>query len=283
MITDGRFCLRMQDSQDLWRYDTKWRKKAMFSMDKDKELIVIEGTLALLVVATDKQTTAKQTVTATVHLPDNPETPVAQGVYADGWTFAGSKEAWALVPDYFVLPGDVPQLLRIADGAAPLELTGLGNVNSAVNVPDSRLLVLLGGGSLSVLDPVSGRSSAKMRLGQGTQRPIARFRTGKDGLELWLNDGCLLMKLETKNWHVVDAAGTEDESPIETWAFVDDRHVVVAPRGKAELLLIDLDEMALVESYFPETRIVDVAAIDESHVVGVDSDGNAWKTKLATN
>lgn len=282
MISDGRHCLAFHGESSLWHYDTRWRKQSVVQINgHSKDIHAIEGTGALLLVSTVTDELGTTRVTATVHVPGNPGEPAAIGEYVTRWTFEGDSAAWRFVPDYLIVREPQPTLLRIADDARPIPLDDLQEATSVVNVPESRLIVLTGGGVLGVLDPISGRSAAKMRLGQGTVSPKAAFSTIKGEPHLWINDGCLLIKLETKNWRVVDAAGPEDESIIQSWRFLDDSHVLVVPQAKAEVSLIDVAEMSLVESYFPPAPLRDLASTPDGKLFGLDVNGDVWRANAA--
>ena len=239
------------------RRDFRWRKTTQVSLDVDV-VSYFEGESGNFLIVESQDTS---TVSCSVRSIADPVHAVASGAF-DGsdWAFSGESQAWATVPEYLMIPGDGKRrhLLRIADGAKPDPLEHLGVIDAVCPVPHSRLVVLSGEAHLTVWDPVGRRAGAHLRLVAGTELPEMRFRN--TGSELWVNDGSSLLKLETKNWEIVDAAGFGDEPgsdqeprevvpSIVRWVFDEAQQTCgVIQAGEPRILLIDAASMLPLET-----------------------------------
>lgn len=266
----------------LWRLDRRWRRRSHFQLLAGPGRVVA-GAAAVLVVGDDETS-----VTASVSRLDRPDLALALARWdGGGWTFDGDRAAWAQVPEYVLISRDGrTALLRIADDAVidPLDEVDY-EVADVVVIPDSRLVVLTGGGRLTVYDAIAGRSVSRLRLAGGAERPTVRFRLGGD--EAWVDDGDTLVKFD-KQWQVVDGAGserpptaTEPRATIGAWSFVRDGLACLVVRPVAgDVLLLDASTMEVIAIASPTHAPID-ALLSNDHVITVDVDGRFRRTRLA--
>ncbi len=284
MIVDesGRYLLRQLNSTTLWRYDRRWRRTQQLSPFAGAEFSCVEGKARVLLART-----VEGRLVTSVHGAVEPGTALASGVYENGkWTFTGDNQAWAHVPEYTFLSSDDAKraLLRIGDGAEPDPLEDVDGVTSVIDVPESRLVVLAGGGRITVYDPHSRHAGFRLSLPSASTAksdPRLRFRDG--GKELWLNDFSSLLKLETRNWTVVDAAGfvadaEQQSSPlINEWTFTSDESAAVVCRSDQHSVgVVDTETLELITEISCNSEPVDAVLIDE-RVVATDNLGKVLR------
>lgn len=216
-------------------YDRRWWRTATVDLGaiaQASRVEIFEGVGHVMVVAHGANGEGPQ-VRASVRAVEAASIEVASAGF-DGatWSFEGDHQVWAHVPEQLLVDagddeieraGPVPPaaagdaqgatvararraLLRIADGATPIALEGLGDVRSALQVPGSRLVVLGAEQTVSVYDPVARRELRHLQVTSGGGVPSMRFRTPE---ELWVADGDTMLKLETARWEVIDAAGSQ--------------------------------------------------------------------------
>jgi hypothetical protein len=285
-----RYLAARADNGDVVRFDRRWRRTERFTIDAPGDVRIVEGNGALAVVTV---TADGSIVDATVRSAHDPAAVIAVGRYDDGWVFDGDKQAWTSVPEYLLLhPGDGQLLVRIADDAEADPLEDQPLFGSVTSFPDARLLALTTHGKVVVYDPVTRKDLATFRLSVDVLPPQLQFREG--GKEMWLDDTRTIMKLDTRAWNVLDAAGPDhaeaesdddeeegdadahgrDETSVPgigAWALSsDERHCAVAVPGNREVLVLDAGTMLPVAQLAFDASPDDVALLDGGSVVIFD-------------
>lgn len=282
MITDGRYFLTALGTTQLWRYDQRWKRRSVIEPESQVPFRPVEGTQALLLVGA----AAPDEVLLSVHIPSSPKLPVATARFHEGnWAFKGDTSAWAMVPEHVLVPweGKVA-LIRIADNAEIDLLEDVAEPSALIHVPDSRLIVLAGSGAVTVYDPQARHAGVRLKLTQTTGLPVMEFRDGDK--ELWLSDGPTLMKLETANWTVVDAAEsqTEDDEPtpdIINWTLTQDEdRVLILRDGTSDVVIADALSLEPLATFKTKTQAVDVIEDDKGRIFAIDIEGRLPKAKV---
>lgn len=265
----------------LWRYDARFRTYKFIPVADGAPFDVIEGNIALAVVVHDEE---QDQIVVTVRAPKEPENALATGVFQDGkWSFIGDKQAWELVPEYILIPrSDVhSDLLRIEDGAEIDDLEDVDNVHDVVHIPNSRLVLLVREGSWLVYDPMTKKSFGNHELAGKEPKPQIRFRN-KD--EMFVNDVDTMLKVESKHFKVLDAAGsdvahdTEDKARAGSfgqWTFAAGGELVVIPRPYlGDVLVLDaVSLLPVARGVFRRGTPIDAMMIGRNTLVAVAPDG----------
>jgi len=284
VITDGRYLLRAESNTMLWRYDTRWRRTKRVPFGNGLPFELYEGDGHALLVQH-----IEGSILASVVGASDPSTTLATANY-DGkvWAFAGDKSAWTSVPEYVLLPPEgestsASGLLRIADGALIDPLVDVVGVRTVTAVPKSRLVVLVGSGKVTVYDPNSGHAGYRFALANDAANPQVRFR--KEGAELWINDVDTMLKIETRDWEVIEAAGppseAEIQAPIAQWVFADDESVACLLRpDENEVVIVDSSTLELVEAVSFKASPVDVVRRNDK-LVAVTGSGDVMRARLS--
>jgi hypothetical protein len=288
MITDPgqRFALAKVGDTHLWRYDKRWWSTRLIEPAEGEPFTFVEGRHhAIVVVERDGR------IDVSVRGPADPETPLATGSFDGKWVFEGNSQMWSTVPD-FILVND--GLLRIADDATIDPLDGFVDVVSVTPVPDSRLVVITSNGAYTVYDAVARRSIRHYELTGKNPSPVARFRNDD---ELWLSDRGTMLKLDTKQFEVIDAAGTEldgeagpekegegrDPSLEELgpWALVANGELCAVTRPNlGDVLLLDgLSMLPVARAVFAPAIPTDAILMGRNLMVAVDERGGARRAR----
>jgi len=115
-----------------------------------------------------------------------------------------------------------------------------------------------------------------------------RFRHGDK--ELWINDRESLLKLETRDWTPIDAAGSSADDPGQTleitaWDFaLDETVAVVGRRGSDDVVVVDAETMAPLVSVGLPSPPRDVLLFDDLHLIAARGDREGFahtRLKLA--
>lgn len=287
MILDetGRYALTQLNESTLWRYDMRWRGVTMHQPYGDNPITTVEGTHYVLVV---HQANDGSDITATVRGPRDLEVVLASGTFNDGkWSFEGEVDYWEKVPEYIIVKraDGGPALVRLADDADIDPLEGFKSALRVSHVPDSRLVVIAGEGAYTVYDPIARRAIRHYELSGKNSNPYLRFRNAD---ELWINDTDTMLKLDTKKFQVVDAAGSEtgsedvDQSKLPPdlgnfgrWTFAADNELCVVTRpNMGDVLILDGVTMLPVgRGIFGQVRPIDALLAGRNKIVAVDEKG----------
>jgi hypothetical protein len=285
----GRYVSTQLNENILWRYDRRWRSVTMHQPYGDSVFTTIAGPHHFAVV---NQPDAGGQIEVTLRPASDPAQVVATARFVDTWVFEGEPQAWAWVPEYIVTrqADGSNGLLRIEDDAEIDSLEGFGAAHSIVGVPDSRLVIIGGPASYSVYDPVAGRTIRHFELAGGNQAPTMRFRNGE---ELWLNDVETMLKIETKQFEVVDAAGSEmgaqpgseattHQGGFGGWNFAARNELcLVARPGLGDVLVLDAVSMLPVaRGVFKSGRPTEAMLLGRNSLVATDESGTALRTRL---
>lgn len=255
-------------SNELVRYDRRWKKTSRVAPCGGHEFDVREGKSHLLVV----DSTDESRITLTVRAASDPSASVAEAAFdGEKWDFTGNSQAWAQVPEYLLINKDnkKSQILRIADNGELQTLHDLSGVQSITELPDSRLVILAGDGKLTIHDPIAAVSVAQFTLSGGNPDPIVH--TKDSGKEVWVSDKDSLLRVNSRNWEVIDAAGSEG-APISYWEFGPAEDVCVVLRAEElNALVLDAQTMEPVAQHFFSRSIDQVMVISDDEILGFDS------------
>ena len=280
--TSGRYLLAHSDGQ-LWNYDARWRSTKMIELEAEGTVFAAEGAGYLSLAETFGDITK-----VTVRSPARPEESLATGTFTEAsWHFEGDPSLWASVPDYVIVPGDNdhPGILRVADGAEFDPLDGIGPIHQVIDVPESRLVLLISEGGMSVYDPVARSSVGRHDLAEQNKTPLARFRSSD---EVWISDINTMLKLETKKFEPIDAAGSEAEGGADLsdgigrfagWTFAAGTELCVVTRpDMGDVLVLDAVSMLPVaQAVFTAGSPVDAALIRRNVIVGRTLNGRTLR------
>ena len=285
----GRYVLTQLNENTLWRYDRRWRRSSTFQPFGDMSFAVIEGEHQLAAVS---QREAGGGLEAKVLSPRAPALALATANYVDTWVFEGDPQVWANVPEYVITrqKDGTNGLLRIADDAEIDPLEGFGPVHQVAQVPNSRLVVLGGSASYTVYDPIAMRSIRHFELAGKNQTPFLRFRHED---ELWINDTDTMLKIETRQFEVVDAAGSDIDPEVNgessphhggfgRWAFAahNELCVVTRPRMGDVLVLDTMSMLPVARGVFKSGVPLEALLVGRNSIVAVDAAGNRLRTRL---
>jgi len=285
----GRYVLTQLNGTTLWRYDRRWRSVETYRPYGDVEFSVVEGKHHL---ATVSQPEAGGEIEVVVRSPKSPADALASAKYIDTWLFDGDSPMWANVPEYVITRQKDGQngLLRIEDDAEIDPLEGFEGAHAIAQVPNSRLVVIAGPGAYTVYDPIARRAIRHYQLASGNQSPSLRFRNEE---ELWLNDVDTMLKIETRQFEVIDAAGSEVEHHVEEeipgklggfgrWTFAADNELCVVTRPNVgDVLVLDVVSMLPVaRGVFAKGVPIEAALVGRNTVVAVDAGGRPLRTRL---
>lgn len=300
--SSARYLLTALDRHRLWRYDRRWRRSSVFSPFGEQPFLFLPGQGSAFALVTVHSGPPNLHLEVTVRSSHQVGIIRAQAVYEqEEWTFSGDNHAWAQVPEYVLLtseelpadsPAPRPILLRIADDAEPDELEGVEGARVVTPVPGSRLVVLAGAGKIYVYEPVVRRVVANFDLAGGTEHLDLGFR---DDNELWIADGDTLVKVDSKSWKVLDAAGTAEvvdaaEATAEgqkrsghfgRWSFVADNELALVTRPDiGDVLALDAVTMLPVGRAVFRSRPLDACLLGKNLVLAVDDSGEVWRCRL---
>ena len=299
--SDGLRAVAALEGAGLWTYDRRRRRTAVVDPTDGRPFLIREGTGAFALL--ERVDGGARVTVRDVREPL--EVLASADLDADAWRFAGDNRQWARVPEHVLLvDGDHRRLARLADDAAVVDISELGPVHQVEMVPGSRLVVLAGPGALSVFDPVAGRELRHLQLAGGEQHPLVRFRNGE---ELWVNDVDTMLKIETRQWQVVDAAGSEtaegaepraipvDPEPVAAgeaedatasagrfggWTWAGDGELCVVSRpGTGDVLVLDAVSMLPVAHGLVGGAPIDAALLGRNLVVAVEGDGGTRRSR----
>jgi hypothetical protein len=298
----GRYVHTQLNETTLWRYDRRWRKVSMCQPYGDKAFTTIDGKHHFAVV---HQAEPGGEVEVTLRSAADPEAVLATGRFVDTWIFEGEPKLWGRVPEYIITKqkDGNSALLRIEDDAEVDPLEGFESAHTVVAVPNSRLVVVGGAGSYTVYDPVAMRAIRHYQLAGGNQLPFMRFRNDE---ELWLNDVDTMLKIETKQFEVIDAAGSDigetegpsegqtegpSEGPIEgpkelggfgRWTFAAGNELCVVTRPNVgDVLVLDAVSMLPVaRGVLSRGLPLEAVLIGRNTIVATDVEGKPLRTRL---
>jgi hypothetical protein len=294
----GRYVSTQLNENVLWRYDRRWRGVTMHQPYGDSAFTTIDGLHHFAVV---HQPEAGGEIEVTLRTAKDPATVLATARFVDAWVFEGEPQLWGLVPEYVVTKqkDGTNGLLRIEDDAEVDPLEGFDGAHVVVGVPDSRLVVVGGPASYTVYDPVAARAIRRYELAGGNQAPSMKFRNGE---ELWLNDVDTMLKIETKQFEVIDAAGSEtsetseiadpadglpggagdDSGGFGKWNFAAGNELCVVTRPEvADVLVLDTVSMLPVaRGVFKSGRPTEALLLGRNSIVATDVSGAALRARL---
>jgi hypothetical protein len=285
----GRYALTQLNESTLWRYDRRWRGVAAFQPHGDAAVRVIEGTHHFLVV---HQSEPGGEIEVTVRPAAAPEVVLATGRFVDAWHFEGDSQAFGKVPDYVLVEQSdgSPALLRIADDAEIDALEGFDSVVDVAHVPDSRLVVISGVAAYTVYDPAISKAIRHFELAGGNPTPMMGFRNGE---ELWMNDTDTMLKIETRQFEVQDAAGSQIDASVDPetaeplgrfgrWTFAAGNELCVVTRPEmGDVLVLDgVSMLPVARGIFDRSSPFDAVLSGRNSIVAVDARGKALRTRL---
>lgn len=309
MIADisGRYLLAA-NSHELSRYDRRWRRTTRVSPYNGEEFRIVEGKHHLLSIRERLGELAVQVRSAESPEHVIAEGRFAEDKWQftgdnQAWSLVPeyllvTAEALGITPDTeadetAVREGvdgeEAPEakdededegdeadfasrhaLLRLADDSVP-QLLENKDVAAVVAIPDSRLVVLQGGGLLSVYDPIAQRPVAQFRFTDSAERPSMEFRNPD---ELWVNDSTSLMKVDSRAWSVSDAAGSTER--IVSWSFAEEESLCCVVNDDATAVVVRTEDMMAV-SQCQFLRSVDQAIyFSTSDIVGFSAETSAF-------
>jgi len=285
----GRYVLTQLNENTLWRYDRRWRRSTTYQPYGQTTFSVIEGKHHL---ATVLQREAGGELEVKVLSPTAPDVAIGTATYVDTWVFEGAPQVWANVPEYIITrqKDGTNGLLRIEDDAETDPLEGIETVHQVAQVPGSRLVVLSGPGTYTVYDPVATRSIRHFELAGKNEVPNLRFRNEE---ELWINDLDTMLKVETRQFEVADAAGSDVEAAdggepsrehgsFGRWTFAAANELCVVTRPTVgDVLVLDVVSMLPVaRGIFRRGTPLEAMLVGRNSIVAVDADGNRLGTRL---
>lgn len=291
VITDesGRYALTQLNETVLWRYDRRWRSVSMHQPFGDMPFTSVEGKHHLAVIS---QPNPGGEIAVSIRAVAHPEIVLATGTFIDTWVFEGEPSLWALVPEYILISQKDGRtgLLRIADNAEIDILEGFDTPHAVAQVPNSRLVVLAGPASYTVYDAVAERSIRHFELAGGNQKPMLRFRNSE---ELWLNDVDTMLKVETKSFEVVDAAGsdvgehTHVDTPTEKlggfgrWTFAAENELCVVTRPNVgDVLVLDgVSMLPVARGIFNRGLPIEAMLMGRNTIIATDIQGRPLRTR----
>jgi hypothetical protein len=292
VITDEsrRYVLTQLNPSTLWHYDRRWRRVSAYQPHAEDAFTTLEGRHHFAVV---HQPEAGGKIEVTLRSANAPTTVLATGRFVDSWVFEGEAKLWGLVPEYLVTREKDGRngLLRIEDDAEIDALEGFTSVNTIIGVPDSRLVIVGSPGSYTVYDPIAVRSIRHYQLAGGNQSPSMQFRNNE---ELWLNDIDTMLKIETKQFEVIDAAGSELDEGVEAdtvvgrpggfgrWNFAAEKELCVVTRPNVgDVLVLDAVSMLPVaRGVFKHGQPMEALLIGRNTVIATDANGEVLRTRL---